>query len=111
MIVPTRNPQELRAEALALLQRANTIDGMGPYLVTHGHANGFDSYILWAAGVPTVDKAVELLDIVYEPEKGETLKIEPSFALEDFTCQFPNRMLPPGDADGEDDTAYERPRG
>ena len=107
--------QKLRADALRLLQQAQLMDSMGPYLVTHTHAGGFDSYILWACGLPTIQEAIDQLPLIFEPELGETVVIQPSFALEDFTCMYPNRMLLPdhdleGDAD-DDPGVSDRPRG
>jgi hypothetical protein len=108
--------RSLRAEALRLLQVAQTIDAMGPYLVTHTHADGADKYILWACKLPTVQEAVDQLPLIYAPELGETVEIEPSFSLEDFTCMYPNRMLMPdrhGEQleDADDPPVGDRPRG
>ncbi len=103
--------QALRAEALRILQQAQSMDNMGPFLVTHTHSGGFDSYILWASELPTVQEAVDQLPLIYEPDLGDTVRIEPSFSLEDFTCMYPNRMLVPQADVEDDDPGIDRPRG
>jgi hypothetical protein len=56
--------------------------------------------------------AVQTLEIDFHPELGETITIEPTFSLEDFTCQFPNRMITELESlESDAQSSVERPRG
>lgn len=72
-----RLPQALRSQALALLQQAQELDGLKPFIVTHSHEWGNPSYVTWARGAHLTEADAEaVLESKYEPEKGESLAIE-----------------------------------
>ena len=76
---------QLRVQALALLKAAQAMDGLKPFTVTHSHATGESTYVLWAKEITTVDQAESVLDSVFEPDKDEWLAVEENFALEEMT--------------------------
>ncbi|MBY0240064.1 MAG: hypothetical protein K2X55_12185 [Burkholderiaceae bacterium] len=63
----------LRALALALLERAQQLDGLQPYVITHSHRHGETYYTTWSATPPTEEQMATLLVEEYEPERGESL--------------------------------------
>lgn len=85
---------QLRTKALALLKEAATLDGLKPYGVTHHHAYGASTYLLWAAEVPNEDEATRVLDAEYEPDKDEEINIETSLTLEELTGVAVTARLP-----------------
>lgn len=85
---------ELRAQALALLEEASTLDGLKPFSVTHRHAYGASTYLVWANGVPDEHSAAKVLDSDYEPDKDEELDIETSLTLEEVTGVSLSARLP-----------------
>ena len=75
----------LRVKALALLQEAQAVDGLKPFTVTHIHANGEATYLVWASETPTKEQAAACLDSEFEPVRDERLAIEDSFSLEEMS--------------------------
>lgn len=75
----------LRSQALALLQEAQSFDGLKPFTVTHTHSYGESTYVLWAAEMPTQEHAKTVLDCEFEPEREESLAVEDGFTLEEMT--------------------------
>lgn len=76
----------LRAQALALLQQAEALDGLKPYLVHHLLRDGSAAYLLWSAeGVPDTQDAELVLDHEYEPDNHEDLVVSDDLSLEELT--------------------------
>lgn len=63
----------LRELAHALLVRAQQLDGLQPYVITHSHRHGETYYTTWSATPPTEEQMAALLVEEYEPERGESL--------------------------------------
>lgn len=101
----------LRALAHTLLERAQEIDGLRPYVVTHLHRHGETFYTTWSATPPTEKQMAALLVEEYEPERGESLGYC-SLAIADMTGTLP-RSQSDGDAnqDEESEDAASRPSG
>ena len=85
---------QLRAQALALLQEAQQIDGLKPFTVTHTHRFGNSTYVLWAKSMPDQDQAISVLDSAFEPERDEYLAIEDGHSLEEMTGASATSRLP-----------------
>jgi hypothetical protein len=64
---------DMRALAHALLVRAQDVDGLRPYVVTHSHRHGETFYTTWSATPPTEEQMAALLVEGYEPERNESL--------------------------------------
>ena len=75
---------DLRAQAVALLQMAAAADGLRPFAITHRHAYGSSTYLLWAADQPTEEQAASVLEADYEPDKGEELAVESNVELDEL---------------------------
>ncbi len=75
----------LRVQALALLQQAQQLDGLYPYLVHHSHEYNFTGYLIWAPGPELSEEAAEtVLDSSFEPDRNESLDIESGISLEEI---------------------------
>lgn len=101
----------LRSLAHTLLARAQEIDGLRPYVVTHFHPHGETFYTTWSATPPTEKQMADLLVEKYEPERGDSLGYC-GLAIADMT----GTLLPSqgnGDADQgeESEEAASRPSG
>lgn len=75
---------QLRAKALALLEQAQSIDGLKPMTVTHTFEYGHGTHLLWAKEVPTPRAAAIAIQADFEPGNGETLVIEHRNTLANF---------------------------
>lgn len=75
---------ELRTKALGLLQEAQALDGLKPFIVNHRHEYGSTSYMCWFNQEPTADEAADVLVCVFEPDRGEEINIE-SVTLDELT--------------------------
>lgn len=83
----------LRTKALALLEEAQAVDGLKPFVVTHSHNYGSSSYIAWNHETPDEDNAEKVLDAEYEPDKNESLTIEESITLSEMVgVSLPSRI-------------------
>ena len=58
----------LRVQALALLQQAQQLDGLKPFLIHHSHQYGTTGYLVWGTEEPDEVTAAKLLDSEYEPD-------------------------------------------
>ena len=76
---------KLRIEALALLQKAEALDGLKPYAVTHQHRFGASTYFIWASHAPSTEEACAVLDGPFEPKLEESLDIMGYFTLDELT--------------------------
>ena len=75
----------LRVQALALLQRAQQLDGLSPHLLCHSHGYGSTGYLVWASGPDLSEaSAAAVLESSFEPEKNESLSIESGISLEEI---------------------------
>lgn len=85
----------LRAQALALLQRAQEIDGLHPYLIHHSHEYSQTGYLIWAPGPELSEEAAaSVLESSFEPEKNEFLDIESGVSLEEVAGIDVSKRLP-----------------
>lgn len=75
----------LRVQAQALLEQAQALDELKPFLVLHVHSGGGSPYILWASETPSQDDAEHILEEEFEPRYSETLVIAPLGTLEEMT--------------------------
>lgn len=75
----------LRTQALALLQQAEAIDGLKPYVLTHVFEVNSAAYLSWSRSEPTEEMAVSVLDSAFEPDRGEWIAVEDSIKLEELT--------------------------
>lgn len=71
----------LRTQAQALLEAAMALDGLVCFSVTHAHEYGASTYLLWSNEVPDEQAAAAITDAEFEPDRGESLSIEPEFTL------------------------------
>jgi len=76
----------LRTQALALLEQAQTLDGLQPFIITHRHNHGSSAYIAWFTREPNNDEAAAILESEFESERGEELSIESSVTLGELTA-------------------------
>ncbi len=75
----------LRVQALALLQQAQQLDGLYPYLLHHRHQYGSTGYLAWSPVPNFSKKAIAyVLESSFEPEKNESLDIESGISLEEI---------------------------
>lgn len=77
---------QLRTQALALLEQAQSLDGLKPFIVMHQHNYGSSGYLCWFDREPTADEAATCLDAEFEPNRNETLFIEGSITLDELTA-------------------------
>lgn len=82
----------LRKRAMALLDQAEALDGLHPFVVTHRHNFGQSSYVLWARTQPAQEDAELVLDATFDPD-DEELTIEGDFTLEEFVGVSPAHRL------------------
>lgn len=78
---------ELRAKALELLQRAESLDGLQPVVVIHSQQYGNTIYLGWTDsnnGMLTEEQAESLLDSEFEEDLGESLTISNDLTLEEL---------------------------
>ncbi len=96
----------LRVQALALLQQAQQLDGLYPYLVHHSHEYNFTGYLVWASGPELSEQAAAtVLESSFEPEKNESLDIESGISLEEIAgVDITKRVGDLDDDDSDDDT-------
>lgn len=79
---PSPSGEALRVQALDLLCKAQSLDGLKPYSITHRHSEGEGVYLLWSKADPTLDDILAILGCKYEPERDESLRAEVVFSLE-----------------------------
>lgn len=85
----------LRVQALALLQQAQQLDGLYPYVVHHSHEYAFTGYLIWAPGPELSEEAAaSVLESSFEPEKNESLDIESGVSLEEVVGIDVSKRLP-----------------
>lgn len=95
----------LRVQALALLQQAQQLDGLKPFLIHHSHEYGSTGYLVWGTEEPDEETAAKLLDSGYEPEKRESLDIESQITLEEIAgTSVAHRVPDVLEAESDDDT-------
>lgn len=83
----------LRIQALALLERAQALDGLRPFALHHAHDCGDSTYIVWSSREPEIDEASQMLDAEFEPDRGENLSIESSITLQEITGTVPSARV------------------
>lgn len=66
----------LRAQALALLEQAQAIDGLKPFVVMHDHEFGASGYVCWFDREPRQEEAEAILETEFEPDRGERLQVD-----------------------------------
>lgn len=81
-----QNAAELRKQALALLEQATAIDSRRPYVIAHEHRFGTSTYLAWFKQQPSEAEAAASLDSEFEPDREETLTIEPITNLKDLVA-------------------------
>jgi hypothetical protein len=96
---------ELRTKAFALLQEAAAADGLRAFAVNHSHKFGVSSYLVWAREMPTEEQAEKVLDSAFEPDRGETMDISPSFNLDEVAGISVKTRLIDEQVDGEADAS------
>lgn len=77
-VIDLRSAQDMRNEALALLKKAEEVDGLKPYAIVHEHEYGASTYIGWCEREPTEEQAIAILDnndVDFEEDRGENLTI------------------------------------
>lgn len=84
---------EYRAQALLLLQKANELDSLQPYIVAHDHRIGASCFVVWANKMPDEPDLTSILDRPFEPEQGETVHID-SLTLGDMSGISVSSRLP-----------------
>lgn len=77
----SRDPDILRAQALALLDEAQSIDGLKPYFALHEHQFGETPYLVWAKDNPG-EKASVLFEEDFEPDAGDSVSVYEGFELQ-----------------------------
>jgi predicted RNA-binding Zn ribbon-like protein len=80
------NPADLRNQALELIERATVIDRLQPYVLAHEHSYGTTTYLAWFDHFPSETEAVSVLDCKFEPDREETLTIEPVTDLKNLVA-------------------------
>lgn len=75
----------LRTQALALLQRAESIDGLKPFIVMHEHDSGTSGYLAWNRTEPNESEASAVLNAEFEEDREEVLTIESNITLEEIS--------------------------
>ena len=99
----------LRALARSLLERAERLDGLQPYVVTHSHRFGQTVYTAWSAGAPNEKQMASLLEEKFEEDRGETLESH-RVEIAEITGTVPMSVLAPMDEDvDQDDEGADRP--
>lgn len=71
----------LRTQALALLEQAQAIDGLKPFVVMHDHEYGTTGYLCWSGHEPDEEQAEAVLEADFDPDRGERLTIVDSLTL------------------------------
>jgi len=84
----------LRGPALALVQQAQQLDGLQPFLIHHSHQFGSTGYLVWGTTEPDDEVAAKMLDSEYEPDKEEGLDIESSVTLEEIAGTSSSHRIP-----------------
>jgi hypothetical protein len=99
---PSRDPDLLRAKALALLQEAQSIDGLKPFFAIHVHENEYGEipYVVWAKSNPGDDVQV-MFEADFDPD-SEFISVYEGFDLESMVG-VKGRM--PEDQDQQDSVA------
>lgn len=77
--------KQLREQARKLLQQANELDGLQPFLIIHEHDYGVSGYLAWSESRLSEKAAAEILDSEFEPDRGEVLHVLDDFTLEEIT--------------------------
>jgi hypothetical protein len=83
----------LRAEALAILQEAEVLDGLKPFIVVHQQADRNDVYMCWAGARPSCDEVEAMLDAKFEPAMGEKLITEQIDSLKEVAGTLLSRRI------------------
>lgn len=88
--IDLRSAPDMRKEALELLEKAQGIDGLKPFVVMHEHAYGTSGYMCWSNSEdPSRDEASSVLDSEFEEDRNETLSIQ-SIDLNELTGVAPS---------------------
>ena len=80
---PNVSALDKRMQAMALLREATDLDGLSAYAVHHRHEHGGSSYVLWSKKQPNEAEAQSVLDVPFEPDRGEDLAVD-SLTLEEL---------------------------
>lgn len=101
----------LRALAKSLLERAEQLDGLQPYVITHSHRFGQTVYTAWSAGAPNEQQMASLLEEEFEEDRGETLESH-RMEIAELTGTAPKSGLAPmGEDADQDGEGADRPAG
>lgn len=101
----------LRALAKSLLERAEQLDGLKPYVVTHSHRFGQTVYTAWSAGAPNEMQMAGLLEEEFEGDRGETLESH-RMEIGELTGTTSKSVLAPTAVDADlENEGVERPSG
>lgn len=87
--IDLRSALDLRKEARALLEKAQALDGLRPYAVTHEFESGSSSYIAWGGNELSEIDAFSVLDSRFEKDRGESLIVANCFTLAELTGVAP----------------------
>lgn len=74
----------LRAKALALLQQAEALDGLRPFMVIHEHDAGTAGYLAWNHDVPSEKEASAVLTSEFEVDREEVLTVVSDVTLDEI---------------------------
>lgn len=87
--IDLRSALDMRKEALELLEKAQGIDGLKPFIVMHEHAYGTSGYMCWSNSEdPSRDEVSSVLDSEFEEDREETLTVQ-SIELDELTGVAP----------------------
>lgn len=78
---------ELRRQALALLQEAEGLDSLKPYVIRHEHRWGEEERLVWAAAEPSHEAAKK--SVGYQEWQNEVVTVQQCFPLEQLTGADP----------------------
>ena len=78
---------ELRRQALALLQQAEKLDSLKPYVIRHEQQWGEEERLVWAAAEPTHEAAKK--SVGFQELQNERVLVQQCFQLEELTGADP----------------------
>jgi hypothetical protein len=78
---------ELRRQALALLQQAEKLDSLKPYVIRHEQQWGDEERLVWAAAVPSHEAAKK--SVGFQEWQNERVLVQQCFPLEQLTGADP----------------------
>lgn len=83
----------LRVKALALLQQAEALDGLRPFMVIHEHDMGAAGYLAWNHDVPSEKEASAVLTSEFEAGREEVLTVMSDVTLDEIAGVAPSARI------------------